>query len=455
MIPIEGQPILTAAQMRLAEVASGHSTDALMARAGAAIAEQIRRLAMGSEVLIACGPGNNGGDGYVAAAILQDAGVAVRIAASAEPATEAARRARATWTGPVETLAAPPAPVLVDALFGTGLSRALDEVTAAALIRLSSGADLVIAVDLPSGVASDDGAVLTDATSAHLTLALGVVKPSHLLQPAASRCGTVRLVDIGVTAASDVMVLPRAGVSSPEPGSHKFSRGMVAVIAGTMPGAAALAASAAARVAGYVLLLGSATDRLPHAIVRRRWSADSIADPRIGAVVIGPGLGRDDTARAKLESALSSDKPLVIDGDALHLLDPQRMRERPAPTILTPHAGEFAQMFGRGQSSKIDRARAAAQGCGATIVFKGADTVVAHPDGRVRVAADHVGWLATAGSGDVLSGLCGGLLAHGCPAFAAASDAVWLHTESARRAGAGLIADDLIAALPAAIGACR
>lgn len=458
MIPLDGTPVLTAAEMRAAEAAAfagGQTVSSLMARAGTAVAIVVDRLAgYGADVLVLCGPGNNGGDGYVAATALAARGRPVRVAATGEPRSPAAIDARSGWSGAVESLAdAAPASVLVDALFGTGLTRPLDDATAAALTRLSRSADLVVAVDLPSGVATDDGAILSDTPPADLTLALGAAKPSHLLQPAAARCGTVRILDIGVAVSSRVAVIPRLGFTPPGPEDHKFSRGMVAVIAGAMPGAGALAASAAARVAGYVLLLGSATDRVPHAIVRRRWSADTLADDRIGAVVIGPGLGRDDDARAKLDDALASDRPLVIDGDALHLLALDRLRARTAPTILTPHGGEFARLFGEGQGSRIDRARAAARGCGATVVLKGADTVVAHPDGRARVACDHVGWLATAGSGDVLAGLVGALLAHGHVPFVAATDAVWLHTDAARRAGPGLIADDLVAALPAAIGA--
>ena len=455
MIPIDGQPILTAAAMRAAEeraIASGGSVAALMARAGAEVARAVRRLAGVHEVLVLCGPGNNGGDGYVAAARLAEAGVKVRVAASAEPHGAEALAARRGWTGAVEPLAeARPAPVLVDALFGTGLSRGLDDAAVAALHRLAGEAQLTIAVDLPSGVATDDGALLSQHPGADVTLALGAVKPAHVLQPAAALCGTVRLLDIGVTVESDAAVLAPCAFAPPKPDDHKYSRGMVAIVGGRMPGAAALAATAAARVAGYTLLLGSATDRLPHAVVRRRWSAEALADARIDAVVIGPGLGRDDEARAKLDAALASARALVIDGDALHLLDPVRLKDRAAPAILTPHAGEFAALFGTGEGSKIDRARAAAMTCGATIVFKGADTVVADPDGRTRTAVGSVPWLASAGTGDVLAGIVGALLAHGHAPFAAATEGVHLHTEAARRAGPAFIADDLPAALPQAL----
>jgi hydroxyethylthiazole kinase-like uncharacterized protein yjeF len=456
MIPIDGQPVLTAARMHAAEeraVAAGTSLATLMQRAGEVAAEATRRLAAGAEVLILCGPGNNGGDGWVAAATLAANGHPVRVAALSEPKTDLARAARARWTGPVEAFAeAEPAPVCVDALFGIGVTRPLDGDTLHPLTRLIRAAQLSIAIDLPSGLASDTGELLGEVAGADLTLALGALKPAHLLQPAARWCGDIRLLDIGMGAVeSNVVVLSAPRLSPPTAQDHKFTRGMVAIVGGRMPGAAALAATGAARIAGYVLLLGSATDRLPHAIVRRRWSPDALVDERIGAVLIGPGLGRDDTARDKLAVGLASDRPLVIDGDALHLLDPARLRARTAPTILTPHAGEFAAMFGSGPGGKIDRAVAAAQATGATIVFKGADTVVAHPAGHARVACRRLPWLATAGTGDVLAGVIGALLARGAAPFTAATTGVWLHGEAARLAGPAFIADDLAASLATAI----
>lgn len=453
MTPIHGAPIATAARMRAAEAATGEGNAALMARAGRAVGVAVRRLAGANEVLVLCGPGNNGGDGYVAAAWLAARGVAVRVAAAGEPRGEAAVQARAGWTGRVEPLAqARPAPVLLDALFGTGLTRPLEPALAADFARLAGAARLVIALDLPSGLASDDGALLGNVLGAQVTLALGAVKPAHLLQPAAARCGTVRLLDIGVPVASEDKVLPAPRLVAPGAGDHKYSRGMVALVAGAMPGAAALAAGAAAHVAGYVLLLGSATDRLAHAVVRRRWSAEALVDERIGAVVIGPGLGRDERAAEKLAAALASRHPLVIDGDALHLLSLDGVCGRAAPTILTPHEGEFGALFGELPGNKIERARAAAQAAGATLVLKGADSVVASRDGAVRVTADHVGWLASAGTGDVLAGIAGALLSRGSDPFEAAGTAVSLHVAAARAAGAAFVADDLVAALPRAIG---
>lgn len=446
---IEGQPILTAAEIRAAEQAVAPNTDALydlMELAGAGIAAAVCRLAAGADTLILCGPGNNGGDGYVAARLLQQAGHAVRVAAAVPPASELARRARAAWDGPVESLeAAASAPVLVDALFGTGLTRPLDSSIAEILGCLAGRARLSIAVDLPSGVSSDDGAVLSVLPRFDLTLALAALKPAHFLQPAAHYSGAIRLLDIGVPVGSAAHVLAEPTLPHPGPDDHKFSRGMVAVVGGSMTGAAELAARAAAYAgAGYVLLLTEGGGD-PQAIVRRPWSGAALADARIGAVVVGPGLGRDEIAWARFDAAWASPLPLLIDGDALRLFDPAQRRA--APIVLTPHEGEFDHLFGSGQGSKIDRARAAAQASDATVVFKGSDTVIAEPSGRVIVTANASPWLSTAGTGDVLAGTCGAMLAAGLHPFAAANAAVWLHGQAARRLGSAFVADDLARAL--------
>ena len=343
MKSLDGCAVLTAAQMRAAEDAAmtgDVSVDTLMRRAGEAITAAVSRLAGGREVLILCGPGNNGGDGYVAASALAAAGHAVRVAAPCEPRSEAAARARSGWRGPVETLAVcEPAPVLVDALFGTGLTRALEQGTGERLRALAEAASLTIAVDLPSGVDTDTGTVLTEPPVFDLTLALGAAKPSHVLQPAARYARDVRILDIGVEAASDVAVIAPPALPEPGPDSHKYTRGMVALVAGTTAGAAELASIAAMRSgAGYVALLGD-TAGPPHALVRRPLTDEALADTRVGAVAIGPGLGRDDDARAKLARALGAGRPIVVDGDALHLTDPATLARHGAPVILTPHAG--------------------------------------------------------------------------------------------------------------------
>ncbi len=462
-----GAPVLTAAQMRAAEdraIAGGASVASLMERAGTGVAEWVHRLAAGAEVLILCGPGNNGGDGYVAARVLASRGVPVRIAAPGEPGSETAAAARAGWTGPVERFPDPMlrhAPVMVDALFGTGLSRALDAPVADAIRALADGARLSVAVDLPSGVDADTGGDFgRRLAGVDVTLALGALKPAHLLQPAAALCGTVRTIDIGLPpegSAGDIRTLAVPRLVAPDAASHKYSRGMVAVVSGRMHGASELAALAAYRAgAGYVLLLTGGLPQPPHAIVRQRWSGDALDDKRIGAVVIGPGLGRDDRARDKLDAALASPHPLVIDGDALHLLDLDRLRDRDAPAVLTPHAGEFAALFGEGQGSKIARTQEAARRSAAVVVFKGADTVIAAPDGLANIALPASPWLSVAGTGDVLAGAIATMLAQN-PAtpLEAASAGVWLHAKAARLLDRCFLADELADALTLALERAR
>ncbi|MGN6818889.1 MAG: NAD(P)H-hydrate epimerase [Sphingomonas sp.] len=472
MIPIEGQPILTAAQMRAAEekaIAAGSSVEQLMERAGAGVAEAVRRLAMGAPVVVLCGPGNNGGDGYVAARVLRDNGSHVRVAALSEPKSEAAIKARDRWNGPVEPFEdASPAPVLVDALFGTGMSRALGDPTAKTLNWLIDGARLSIAVDLPSNVDTDTGALHDDGYvgPVDLTLALGALKPAHLLMPSAECCGAVRLIDIGVNPRNiDVERRLPCVISKPEfflpaQDSHKYSRGLVVVIAGRMPGAAHLAAKAAAHAgAGYVMLFGddAVPTGLPDAIVRRDWSPDALNEAVSGkgnvTIVIGPGLGRDDDARRKLAAAIETGRGLLIDGDALHLLDDAvfenfAKRDWPDSVFLTPHAGEFSAAFGEWSGSKIDAARSAAERANATVVFKGPDTVIAGRDGSATLTRLGSKWLSTAGSGDVLAGTMAAAIcsvAHGDDAAAA----VWLHNEAAQRLRGSFVADDLARELSA------
>ena len=450
MTPLSGA-VLTAAEMRAAEQASGVPLDELMQRAGAAIAEAAWRFGNGAPVLVICGPGNNGGDGYVAARLLRARGATVRVAASGSPSADLAKAAAARWGEPVEPLGdALPAPVLVDALFGTGLTRALSAELAEPLRRLAKAAHFVIAADLPSGVGTDDGTDL-GAVRADLTIALGAAKPAHLLQPGASLCGTVLVENIGINVAGKVDVLARPLLAAPTAADHKYSRGMVAIVAGDMPGAATLGATAAARIAGYTILCG--TGDAPASVVRRNFRA-ALGDPRLSAMLIGPGMADTPDNRAKLEAALAFDVPLVLDAGALALVEPEALAARTASTILTPHLGEFVRLFGEGTASKIDRARDAARRARATIVFKGADTVIASPDGRVTLAPAASSWLASAGTGDVLAGIMASALARGLPPHTAACAAVWLHGEAARRAGPGLIADDLERHLPAALAGC-
>ncbi len=447
-----GRPILTAAAMRAAEesaIAAGTSVERLMERAGASLAEAAWRFAGPRDTLILCGPGNNGGDGYVAARYLAARGCDVRIAAVAEPSTPAAVWARSRWRGEVEPLdAARPATLLIDCLFGTGLRRGLDPRLARRLAELAAAAKLRIACDLPSGADSDGGALLSDVPSFDMTVTFGALKPSHRLMPAMARVGRVVLGDIRVAAAGDWFEIGPPELPPLQPGGHKYDRGMVVVIAGEMPGAAALSATAAARGgAGYVKLIADGpVAGLPSAVVQGQ--GGSIEDPRIGALLIGPGLG--SAGGRLLGQALLSDRPLVLDADAIGLLQmPRRLHGLNA--ILTPHEGEFVKLFGTLRGTKPERALEAARLSDAVIVYKGADTLVAAPDARLAFAPPAPAWLASAGTGDVLAGLVAACRARGLPSFEAACAAVWLHGRAAELAGPSMIADDLVAAIPAVL----
>ena len=426
------RPILTAAAMRAADhaaIAAGTSEAALVERAGAALADAVRRFVGPRETLFLCGPGNNGADGRVAARHLADAGYAVRIATLDDLGE------------------AKPAPLLVDCLFGTGLSRGLEESVAAQLCGLAEAAHLVIACDLPSGVASDDGALLSPVPQADLTVTFAALKPAHRLMPAMARMGRVVLADIGIEASSDWSEIDRPALPGLDPEGHKYSRGLVHCLAGKMPGAIALAArGAAAAGAGYVRVSTSlAIDNLPSAIVQS--DTAPVSDPRVGAILVGPGMG--DIPQI-LTLALTVARPVVIDADAIRAVgEPERLVGH--DTILTPHEGEFEQLFGKLAGSKPERALVAAKQSRSVIIYKGADTLVASHDGRIGFAPPAPAWLASAGTGDVLAGIVAALRARGMPAFEAACAAVWLHGRAAERAGPGMIADDLIAALPATI----
>jgi len=426
------RPILTAAAMRAADhaaIAAGTSEAALVERAGAALANAVRRFVGPRETLFLCGPGNNGADGRVAARHLADAGYAVRIATLDDLGE------------------AKPAPLLVDCLFGTGLSRRLEEAVSARLCELAEAAHLVVACDLPSGVASDDGALLSPVPQADLTVTFAALKPAHRLMPAMARMGRVVLADIGIEASSDWSEIDRPALPGLDPEGHKYSRGLVHCLAGKMPGAIALAArGAAAAGAGYVRVSTSlAIDNLPSAIVQS--DTAPVNDPRVGAILVGPGMG--DIPQI-LTLALTVARPVVIDADAIRAVgEPERLVGHDA--ILTPHEGEFEQLFGKLAGSKPERALVAAKQSRSVIIYKGADTLVASHDGRIGFAPPAPAWLASAGTGDVLAGIAAALRARGMPAFEAACAAVWLHGRAAERAGPGMIADDLIAALPATI----
>jgi hydroxyethylthiazole kinase-like uncharacterized protein yjeF len=459
-----GRVVLTAAEMRAAEeaaIAAGTPVETLMERAGIAAAEAIWRYAGPIPALVLCGPGNNGGDGYVVARELAARGAKVRVAALVAPMTPAAKAARESWARPVEEVAeARPAPLLVDALFGTGLARSLEASLSNRIVELAGKARVRVAIDLPSGVATDDGAILSPVPDFDLTITFQTLKPAHLLQPAARHMGRVALADIGIAAASDLHEIGRPRLPAPDPDSHKFARGLVTVIAGPMAGAGALAAASALRAgAGAVRLQArSPVSGAPAAIIQA--PGDPLArldDNRIGALLLGPGLIADKEGRELLAAALTSPHALVLDAGALRLLAEDGvdvLAGRAEAPVLTPHEGEFADLFGERAGGKVARARAAAARSGAVVAYKGSDTVVAAPDGRAAILGTAPHWLASAGTGDVLAGTIAACRARGMAAFEAACAGVWLHARAAELAGPFLIADDLVAHLPAACADC-
>ena len=449
------RPILTVDAMRAAEQAAidgGTSVEALMERAGAALAEAVFQYAGNRPVLVICGPGNNGGDGYVAARHLRQRGIPVRVAALAEPVSEAARWARQEWGGWVVELGSEePADVLVDCLFGTGLTRPLADEVSEQLADLSARSLITVACDLPSGVDTDSGSVLSPIPANDLTITFAALKPAHRLMPAMTNMGRVVLADIGLAATSDWHEIGAPSLPALGADTHKYSRGLVHALAGEMPGAIALAAKAAARTgAGYVRVSTSRIiDNLPSAIVQT--DKATLEDPRIGAVLVGPGMG--DIPQI-LTLALTAKAPVVLDADAIGQVgDPARLQGQDA--VITPHEGEFTRLFGQIEGSKAGRALAAAKKSGAVIVYKGPDTLVASPDGRVGFAPPSPAWLASAGTGDVLAGMIAALRAQGMAGFEAASAAIWIHGRAAELAGPALIADDLIEAIPQALSLCR
>ena len=452
--------VLTAAEMRSAEaqaIAAGTPVENLMERAGLAAAEAIWRFAGPLPALVLCGPGNNGGDGYVIARALSERGMKVRVAAFADPKTDAACAAKKRWDGTAEPFVdAAPAHLLIDALFGTGLGRALDQSLSDGLKHLASTAQVKVAIDLPSGVATDDGTILSPVPDYDLTITFQTLKPAHLLQPAARHMGRIVVADIGIAVTGNIVEIGRPKIPAAGPDDHKYRRGHVGILGGEMAGAAALTASAAARAgAGYVSLAASENlPGVPRAVVQSDRKADDLlSDSRVGAVAIGPGLGRGADARRLLDQALAGARPLILDADALTLLAEggATMSGLASTPILTPHEGEFSRLFPGIAGSKLDKARLASVQSQAIIVYKGADTIVAAPDGRIAIARPASSWLATAGTGDILTGIVAAMRATRSDPFEAACAAVWLHGRAAERAGSVIIADDLLDHLAEAV----
>ncbi len=466
--------------------AGGTTGSALMDRAGAAVADAVARRPLSTRITILCGPGNNGGDGFVAARVLVQRGYRVRLAllGQVEHLRGDAAGAATRWRGAVEDASACDlggTDLLIDALFGAGLARDLDGAARALVERIAASGLPVIAVDLPSGLDGATGRVRGAAAPAVETVTFFRRKPGHLLLPGRALCGKVRVADIGIPDSVLDEIRPLTSVNGPDlwrpsfptplASGHKYARGHAVVVSGGRwtAGAARLAARAGLRAgAGLVTVaapeeaLAAHTASYAALMIRPMASAGDLAsllaDPRLSAVVMGPGLGVGPATRALVEAAAGAQRKLVLDADALTSFAGDcaalaALLGTTAGAIVTPHEGEFSRLFKDvaavpEAADKLARARAAARALGAVVVLKGADTVVAAPDGRAAIAENAPPYLATAGAGDVLAGLCCGLLAQAMPPFEAAAAAVWIHGEAARAAGPGMIADDLPEALP-------
>jgi len=480
--------LLTPEEMAKADqttIAGGVRGIALMEQAGAAVARAAIAMTPGAAVAILAGPGNNGGDGFVAARVLRDRGYRVTVllhgkrSALRGDAAEAAGR----FGGIVLEARAdafPAADLIVDALYGAGLRLPVQPAAARLIEAVNQSGSRVLAVDLPSGVEGAGGQIDGPAIRAEATITFFRLKPGHLLYPGRGLCGAVSVADIGIVAASLAAIRPRTFHNQPplwrsmvprlKPDGHKYDRGHLLVLSGPAgrSGAARLAAGGGLRIGAGLTTLAAPPEALAEnaahltaVMLRPMEGAAGLAalleDVRLNAVVLGPGLGVGAATVDLVETALSSSAGVVLDADALTSFrdEPRRLfgriAQRPAATVLTPHNGEYARLFpdlSAEAPSKLDRARQAAARSNAVVLLKGADTTVAEPSGRAAIADNAPPYLATAGAGDVLSGMIGGLLAQGMPAFEAAAAAVWMHGEASRRHGPGLIAEDIAASLP-------
>ena len=446
-----------------------------MTRAGTAVAEFLHARWPEGKVQVLCGPGGNGGDGFVAAARLAKLWRRVDVFCSVDitSLTGDAAKAAALWEGEIHPLSAAmqaPHDLVLDALFGGGLSRPLDGIAA----ELAQRGGRVVSVDVPSGIHGLTAQPLGPCFRAEGTMTFAGLRPAHVLQPAAAYCGLVAAADIGVPVRTSAFenspalwapIMPRPGQAV-----YKHQRGHLKVVSGpaSATGAARLSAMAGLRVgAGLVTVLsppGAVATNASHltAVMLQAFNGtDDLESAAVAAqvVVIGPAAGITPATRANVEVLLKSDARVLLDADALTVFDSaaKSLFKRLRPDdIMTPHVGEFRRLFGDigdSEVNKIETARHAAREAGCVVLLKGADTVIAAPDGRAIVNTHATPWLATAGSGDVLAGLIAGLMAQGMPTFEAAAMAAWLHGEAGRRVGAGLVSEDLERQIPAILGA--
>jgi len=476
--------LLTAAESRIAEeaaIASGISAELLMENAGRAAVDLIAQEYRPCAVFVVCGTGNNGGDGFVIARLLKERGwnVMLTVVGDTGKLRDAAKSAKDKWNmcgGATRTFATDliaENQLIIDALFGIGLSRNIEDAEREAVHAINASGLPVVSVDIASGVNADSGAVMGVAVRATHTVSFVRPKPGHILLPGKAHTGQLHVYDIGVEGTSiapktflNAPILWRRYFPSPSPESHKYTRGHALVIGGGMQttGAARLAAIAALRAGAGLVSVGSKEEALPiyamtltSVMARLVDTAPQLTglldDARITAVLIGPGGGVNENTREQVLHILQHKKPVVIDADAISVfkLSPNSLFSAiTSPAILTPHEGEFDRLFTL-KGTRVERARAAAKTSGAVVVLKGNDTVIAAPDGRAAINANAPAWLATAGSGDVLSGLITGLLAQGMEAFEAACAAVWMHGDAGNHFGPGLIAEDLPGMIPAVL----
>lgn len=469
-----GSELLTVDEMYRADAAaaaSGVPSLDLMEAAGTAVFREIRRRWAPRPVVVLCGPGNNGGDGFVVARRLAGAGWPARVgllgkreSLKGDAAVNAGR-----WDGPLEALSPEildGGPLVVDALFGAGLGRPLEGV-ARALVERVAAEDLdCVGIDVPSGVHGDSGDILGAAPPCRLTVTFFRAKPGHFLRPGRDLRGDLVVADIGIPEAVLDPIAPKTFANGPAlwaadfpwptAASHKYGRGHAVVLGGgRMTGAARLAAAGARRAGAGLLTIVAPPKAVPvyqagepGVIVQPLKAMPSLlADPRKNAYLLGPGAGVSDRTRRLVLGVLRAGRACVLDADALTAFQGRAFPPVAGPCVLTPHAGEFARLFSM-EGGRLAAARRAAAGSGAVVLLKGADTVIAAPDGRAAINFNAPPDLATGGSGDVLAGLVLGLLAQGMAPFGAASAAAWLHGEAANETGPGLIAEDLPGAVP-------